>query len=76
MKIKCPYRFVDLPIYLENDAPCHFHSTMDASLGERKPSITIDEVPLDWCFQSGVKLDFPHFADGYLAIFDDAEVSA
>jgi kynurenine formamidase len=42
------------------DAPYHFHSTMDAKLGERKPSITIDQVPLEWCFQPGVKLDFRH----------------
>jgi catechol 2,3-dioxygenase-like lactoylglutathione lyase family enzyme len=42
------------------DAPYHFHSTMNK--GER--SITIDEVPLDWCFQPGVKLDFRHLPDG------------
>jgi kynurenine formamidase len=29
-------------------------------------AITIDEVPLEWCYQPGVKLDFRHFADGYL----------
>src|SRR5690606_14524230 len=33
------------------DAPYHFHSTMDQALGERRPSTTIDEVPLEWCFQ-------------------------
>ena len=44
------------------DAPYHFHSTMNK--GER--AITIDEVPLDWCFQPGVKLDFRHFDDGYV----------
>ena len=42
------------------DAPYHFHPTMDG--GER--AITIDEVPLDWCFRPGVKLDFRHFEDG------------
>ena len=26
-----------------------------------KRAITIDEVPLEWCFQPGVKLDFRHF---------------
>ncbi|TMJ56034.1 MAG: cyclase family protein [Alphaproteobacteria bacterium] len=41
------------------DAPYHFHSTMNR--GER--AITIDEVPLDWCLQPGVKLDFRHFPD-------------
>jgi kynurenine formamidase len=44
------------------DAPYHFHSTMNK--GER--AITIDEVPLDWCLRPGVKLDFRHFADGYI----------
>jgi kynurenine formamidase len=44
------------------DAPYHFHSTMNK--GER--SITIDEVPLEWCFQPGVKLDFRHLPDGHV----------
>jgi len=51
------------------DAPYHFHSTMNN--GER--AITIDEVPLDWCFQRGVKLDFRHFADGYVVTASDVE---
>lgn len=51
------------------DAPYHFASTMDK--GER--AITIDEVPLDWCFQPGVKLDFRHFEDGYVATAADVE---
>ena len=55
------------------DAPYHFHSTMDAKLGEAKPSMTIDQVPLDWCFRPGVKLDFRHFADGYVATAKDVE---
>lgn len=49
------------------DAPYHFHSTMNR--GER--AITIDEVPLDWCFRPGVKLDFRHFPDGYVVTADD-----
>ncbi len=55
------------------DAPYHFHSTMDAKLGEKKPSITIDQVPLDWCFRPGVKLDFRHFPDGYVCTAADVE---
>ncbi len=51
------------------DAPYHFHSTMNK--GER--AITIDEVPLEWCFQNGVKLDFRHFEDGYVATAEDVE---
>ena len=55
------------------DAPYHFHSTMDKALGERKPAITIDQVPLEWCFQPGVKLDFRHFADGYVVTAADVD---
>jgi kynurenine formamidase len=44
------------------DAPWHFHPTMDG--GER--AITIDEVPLDWCFRPGVKLDFTRLPDGHV----------
>src|SRR5215472_4779847 len=51
------------------DAPWHFASTMDRG----KRAITIDEVPLDWCFQPGVKLDFRHFPDGYVATAKDVE---
>ncbi len=51
------------------DAPYHFHPTMNR--GER--SWTIDEVPLDWCLQPGVKLDFRHFPDGYVATAEDVE---
>jgi kynurenine formamidase len=39
--------------------------------GER--SWTIDEVPLEWCFQPGVKLDFRHFPAGYVATVADVE---
>ncbi len=49
------------------DAPYHFHSTMNN--GER--AITIDEVPLEWCFNRGVKLDFRHFEDGYVVSAQD-----
>lgn len=51
------------------DAPYHHHSTMDG--GAR--AITIDEVPLDWCLQPGVKLDFRHLPDGYVATPADVE---
>ncbi len=53
------------------DAPFHFHSTMDAALGDKRASIAIDQVPLEWCFQPGVKLDFRHFPDGYVATAAD-----
>lgn len=43
------------------DAPWHYHPTMAG--GQR--AITIDEVPLEWCFGPGVKLDFRHLPDGH-----------
>ncbi|WP_420411190.1 cyclase family protein [Roseibium sp.] len=52
------------------DAPYHHHSTMNG--GER--AITIDEVPLDWCLNPGVKLDFRHLPDGH--VVSAAEVEA
>jgi kynurenine formamidase len=55
------------------DAPWHYHSTMDARLGGPRRSMTIDEVPLEWCFQPGVKLDFRHFDDGYLVTAADVD---
>ncbi|MFN3938104.1 MAG: cyclase family protein [Gemmobacter sp.] len=63
-----------LRIYSHNgthlDAPYHHHSTMDR--GQR--AITIDEVPLEWCFQPAVKLDFRHLPDGH--VVSAAEVEA
>ncbi len=53
------------------DAPWHYASTMNR--GER--SWTIDEVPLDWCFQPGVKLDFRRFPDGYVVTAADVEAA-
>jgi kynurenine formamidase len=52
------------------DAPYHYASTMDN--GQR--AVTIDEVPLEWCLQPAVKLDFRHFADGYVVTPDDIDV--
>ncbi len=51
------------------DAPWHYHPTMDG--GDR--AITIDEVPLEWCYQPGVKFDFREFDDGYLVTPADME---
>lgn len=50
------------------DAPWHYHSTAG---GERAP--TIDETPLEYCFQPGVKLDFRRFPDGYVATAADVQ---
>jgi kynurenine formamidase len=51
------------------DAPYHFASTMNR--GER--AITIDEVPLNWCFRPGVKLDFRSLEDGYVVSAADVD---
>jgi kynurenine formamidase len=56
------------------DAPYHFFSSMNHALtpgGE--PAWRIDEVPLEWCYQPAVKLDFRHFPDGYVATPGDVE---
>lgn len=62
-----------LTIYTHNgthlDAPYHHHSTMNG--GER--AITIDEVPLEWCFGPGVKLDFRHLPDGHIVTPDEVD---
>jgi kynurenine formamidase len=44
------------------DAPWHFHPTMDDGV----PALTIDEIPLEWCFSDGVKLDFRGKPDGHV----------
>ncbi|MEO5640672.1 MAG: cyclase family protein [Sphingomicrobium sp.] len=51
------------------DAPYHYHPTMSG--GER--AITIDEVPLDWCFRPGVKLDFTALPDGHVVTAAEVE---
>ena len=52
------------------DAPWHYHPTMNGG----EPAITIDEVPLEWCFGPGVKLDFRHLPNGHAV--SAAEVEA
>ena len=53
------------------DAPWHYHPTMDGGV----PAITVDEIPLEWCYQPGVKLDFRHFDDGYVVKPSDIEAA-
>jgi kynurenine formamidase len=54
------------------DAPWHFHSTTDQAEGGR-PAPTIDQGPLEYFLQPGVKLDFRRFEDGYVATAADVE---
>ena len=51
------------------DSPYHYHPTMDKG----KPSMTIDEVPIEWCFSDGVLLDFRHKGDGERITPEDIE---
>jgi len=51
------------------DAPWHFASTMDGG----RPARTIDQIPLEWCLQKGVKLDFRHLEDGRVAMPEDID---
>ncbi|MBI7310109.1 cyclase family protein [Pseudomonas aeruginosa] len=52
------------------DAPWHYASTTDGG----KPAFGIDELPLEWCLQPGVKLDFRELPDGH--VVSAAEVEA
>jgi len=51
------------------DAPWHYASTTDGG----QPAFGIDELPLDWCLQPGVKLDFRHLPDGHVVTADEIE---
>jgi kynurenine formamidase len=51
------------------DAPYHYASTMDGG----KRAATIDELPLDWFFQPGVKLDFRHLPNGHVVTAKEME---
>jgi kynurenine formamidase len=51
------------------DAPFHYHPTMDKG----KRAWTIDEIPLEWCFNDGVLLDFRHKADGERITVNDVK---
>ena len=56
------------------DAPWHYHPTQDAALpsGSRAAQ-TIDEMPLEWFFNPGVKLDFRDRPNGYVITAADVE---
>jgi kynurenine formamidase len=51
------------------DAPWHYASTTDGG----KPAYGIDEMPLDWCLQAGVKLDFRQLPDGHVVTAQQVE---
>lgn len=51
------------------DAPYHYHPKMD----QGKKALTIDEIPLEWCFGDGVLLNFTHKKDGEPITVEDVE---
>src|SRR3989339_182105 len=51
------------------DAPWHYHPTQDGG----RPALTIDQIPLEWCFSDGVVLDFSRKADGEKITAADVE---
>jgi len=51
------------------DAPWHYHPKMD----QGRKALTIDEIPLEWCFSDGVVLDFSTKADGDGISADDVD---
>ncbi len=51
------------------DAPYHFHSVDRTG----RAMMTIDEVPLDWFFRPGVKLDFRNAEDGHVITAAEVE---
>ena len=51
------------------DAPWHYASTMNRG----EPAYTIDQIPLEWCFRPGVKLDFRNLPDGHIVTGDEMQ---
>lgn len=51
------------------DAPWHY-----APVSEGKPARTIDEIPLEWCYNAGVRLDFSHLGDGHVITPNEIKV--
>ena len=52
------------------DAPWHYNSIIQG-----KPAATIDQLPLEWFFADGVKLDMRHKSDGDPMTSDDAKAA-
>ena len=49
------------------DAPYHYASVMDGN----KPAATIDQCPLEYCYQDGVVFNFSDKPDGYVVTPED-----
>ena len=57
------------------DAPYHYFSRMnERPVPGGEPSMRIDEVPLDWCLQSGVEQDFIELPDGRVVSAAEVQV--
>lgn len=51
------------------DAPYHYHDFDENG----NPMMTIDEVPLDWFYGRGVKLDFSNYENGHVITADEIQ---
>ncbi len=59
-------------------APVHVGTHLDYSFhygtkSENRPSKTADEIPLDWCYSDGVKLDLTHKKPADVITIEDIE---
>jgi kynurenine formamidase len=52
------------------DAPWHYFPT-----SEGRPSRTIEQIPLEWCYGNGVRLDFRHKPAGEKIEIDDLQAA-
>lgn len=58
------------------DASWHYHPTQVAALeGGCRPAQTIDQMPLELCFNPGVKFDLRDRPDGHVVTARDADRS-
>ena len=56
------------------DAPYHYYPTQNRNTPTgSEPAWTIDQIPLDWCYGDGVKMDFSDKPDGYKISAKDVE---
>jgi len=67
----CAYETLEITTHVGThmDAPWHYHPTQNGG----EPAATIDQIPLDWCFGPGVKLDFRDKPHGYVCTAKDVQ---
>lgn len=61
---------VHSPVHIGTHLDYSFHY---GSRSENRPSKTADEIPLEWCYQDGVRLDLKHKKSSEVITRDDLE---